>query len=93
MKNVILFVSSAVFFFSTTAIVSAGPFSGKTKDEYLADIEKLKQSNDKSNMPKDWGSCRDTCYDLRNQCYDMGGETYHCEALYDACTANCDTRY
>ena len=93
MNKSILAVICALLFTLTPAMAAAGPFSGKTKADHLAGLKKLEASGNKSNETKDWGTCRDNCYDRRNECYDIGGDSYHCEAIYDACTKRCDSQY
>jgi len=99
MKLVAILLTASAILFSAASLAADGPFSGKSKTEYFTEIESIMKSEDsKKSAPgtkqvKDWGQCRDTCYNQRNQCYDMGGNSYHCEAIYDACTARCDERY
>jgi len=73
----------------------AGPFSGKTKSAYQDDLQKLASSDNAVdvNDSNDWGSCRDECYSDRNICYSKKGDEYHCETVYDACTADCNARW
>jgi hypothetical protein len=80
---------------SLPAIAVAGPFSGKTKSAYTDEIQQLVSSDNATDVDgaEDWGSCRDICYSDRTKCYEDGGDQYHCETVYDACTTNCNARW
>lgn len=76
---------------------SGGPFSGITKKEYVELKEQMKRELEASSAEKsskDWGDCRDNCYNERNRCLaDENNEGYWCDAQYQSCVEWCDEYY
>jgi hypothetical protein len=42
---------------------------------------------------KDWGSCRDRCWRIRDKCIRDGGSEHSCAAGYQVCTSSCDRNF
>ena len=42
---------------------------------------------------KDFGECRDKCYNERITCFSEGKPTETCESEYDTCAANCTAQH
>ena len=97
MKIILLYI--IVFGSVTFANNNRSHYFGKNKEDYIKTKEKLKNgtkilpSINKTTIQKDWGACRDFCYQQRNECFDMGGDAYNCDTWYDACVTNCDSSY
>jgi hypothetical protein len=99
-KKLSLIILTMAMCISFSAIAEDGPYKGKTKEAYFKEISSVQDESNsknkslqKSAVKEDWGSCRDTCYNGRNDCYNLGGETERCESIYDGCTARCDAKH